>query len=79
MRQNFIRLSDEDVPPDDLNEWSETIMELAGWVADMSLLLENERGGGRIGENEKWLIGNAVTKYHESMDRLRKIEEQMEW
>ena len=79
VRRRYIKLSDEDVAPDDLHEWSEAIMDLAGWVTDMSVLLENERDGGVIGENEKWLIENAVTRYHESVDRLKKIEDEMEW
>ena len=79
VRRRYIRLTDEDIAPDDLHDWSEAIMDLAGWVADMSVLLENERGDGAIGENEKWLIKNAITRYHESIDRLKKIEDEMEW
>ena len=71
VNRRFIQLSDEDVPPDDLHDWSEAIYELACRVSDMSLLLENRRGEGQVGEHEQWLIKNAVKRYHEAMENLR--------
>ena len=41
----YIKLSDEDIAPNDLHNWSEAIYDLAGWVADLAILFEGERGG----------------------------------
>lgn len=79
VRKKYIQLSDGDIAPDDLNAWTEEIMSLAGWVVDMALLIENERENGVIGEREKWLIKNAVNHYHESMEKIKILEENIEW
>ena len=73
VNREYLQLTEEDVAPDDLHDWSEAIIELAGWVSDMSLLLENRQGGGRIGENGQWLMKHAVEQYHESMEKLKSI------
>lgn len=79
VRRNYIRLTDGDIAPNDLHDWSEEILSLAGWVLDLSLILENEKGNGEIGDREQWLIHDAIRKYHESMEKIRKIEESLEW
>lgn len=79
VRRKFIELSDGDIAPDDLHDWTEEIMNLAGWVADMALLLENQKGNGIIGDRETWLIKNAVSHYHESMEKIKRIEEEIDW
>lgn len=71
VRRTYILLSDMDVAPDDLYAWSNEIYDLAGWVLDLSLLLE-----GRIGERELWLINNSVRLYHESLEKLKGLEEE---
>lgn len=79
VRRKFIELSDGDIAPDDLHDWTEEIMNLAGWVADMALLIENEKGNGVIGDRENWLIKHAVSHYHESMEKIKKLEDEIEW
>ena len=74
IRTRYIKLSDGDVAPDDLHDWAEEIMSLAGYIVDMGLLLENERGNGDIGERELWLIKNSVKKYHESLEKLKDLD-----
>lgn len=36
----YIRLSDEEAAPDDLHDWVEAILDLAGWVVDLAVLFE---------------------------------------
>ncbi len=79
VQNRYIELSDEDIAPDDLHDWSEEIMNLAGWVADMSFLLENKRGGGAIGDREEWLIKDAIRHYHEAIEKLKAIEDDIDW
>lgn len=58
-----------DSPPDDLYDWANEIMGLAGWVLDISLLLE-----GEMGDREFWLINNSIRQYNESLVRLTSLE-----
>lgn len=74
IRRYYIQLSDEDAAPDELHDWSEEIINLAGCVVDMVTLLENQCGKEKIGDNEAWLIKHAIKRYHECMERLKAIE-----
>lgn len=69
VRSKYILLSDMDSPPDDLYDWANEIMGLAGWVLDISLLLE-----GEMGDREFWLINNSTRQYNESLVRLTSLE-----
>lgn len=71
----YLRLTDLDVAPTDLHDWSAEIESLAGRILDLSILLENDKGNGVIGEREMWLINNAIGRYNESLEKLKKIEE----
>ena len=71
-RAMYIRLSDAERPPRDLYEWTEGIIDLAGWVLDLSLYMEKDR---LEEERDRWLIRNALRHYYESMDVLAALEE----
>lgn len=73
VRQRYIKLSELDIAPDDLHDWSEEIFNLAGCILDVSILLECEA----VGEREQWLIGNAIRRYNESISKLYSIEKQL--
>lgn len=75
----YLRLTDLDVAPTDLHDWSAEIENLAGRILDMSILLENDRGNGVVGERELWLINHAIGCYNESLEKLKKIEESIFW
>ncbi len=75
VRKRYIELSDEAVPPEDLYDWTEEIMTLAGWVMDMAILMEPNKETKTIGERELWLIANATRLYRESMEKLKILEE----
>ena len=79
VRRKYIQLTDGDVPPNDLHDWSEEITSLAGWILDCSLLLENEKGDGVIGNRETWLIDHSIRRYYEGVEKIRKIEEEIEF
>lgn len=79
VRNNYLRISNGEIAPNDLNKWTEEILNLAGWVLDLSLLIENKNGDGVIGEREQWLIHDAIRKYNASIEKLRIIEEEIEW
>ena len=70
----YLKLTDLDIAPIDLHDWIAEIESLAGRILDMSLLLENDKGNGLIGERELWLINHAIDCYNESLEKLKKIE-----
>jgi hypothetical protein len=79
VRRNYFRLTDRDIAPDDLHDWTEEITNMAGWVLDLSILIQNKKGNEEIGDREKWLIDNAVRHYRESMEKIKQIEEDIDW
>ena len=66
----YIKLSDEDVAPNDLHNWSEAIYDLAGWAADLAILFEGECAG----HEERVLIDHTIRRYHEAIERVRQAE-----
>lgn len=75
IKKEYIKLSDMEVAPDEIHDWVEEILQLSGWILDLSIYLEgNSQQEGTITEREAWLIQNAVRKYHASLERLRTLE-----
>lgn len=79
VKRKYIELSDEDVAPDDLHDWSEEIMNLAGCVLDMSIILENKNQNGKLGNREIWLIKNSISHYHDGMEKIKQIEDEIDF
>ena len=72
----YLRLSDEEAAPDDLYEWAEAILDLAGWVADIAILFEGSRSTPKaLSDNEQWLIDHSIRRYYEAVEKLRFIDE----
>lgn len=75
IKKEYIKLSDMEVAPDEIHDWVEEILQLSGWILDLSIYLEgNSQQEGTITEREAWLIQNAVKKYHASLEKLRILE-----
>ena len=79
VRKKYLILSEGDIAPNDLHDWTEEIVSLAGWILDLSMILENERHDGVLGSREFWLIDNAIRHYHESLEKLKQIEQNIEF
>ena len=72
----YLRLSDEEAAPDDLYEWAEAILDLAGWVADIAILFEGSQSTpNELSDNEQWLIDHSIRRYYEAVEKLRFIDE----
>ena len=71
----FIRITDTPVPPPELREWSDAVIDLAGWVLDLALVTEPDSGYDASASS--WLLNHAVTRYYESLERIRAAEEGM--
>ena len=78
VREKYILLTETEIAPDDLHDWSEEILTLAGWILDMALMLDQKGQDGVIGERELWLIHNAVRQYYESLEKLGKLDARRE-
>lgn len=72
VRNTYIHLSEMDVAPVDLHDWSEEISSLAGWILDMALVID--QGERDFTGREKWLLKDAVRKYNQSMERVAQLE-----
>ena len=75
----YIKLSDEDIAPDDLHDWAEAIYDLAGWAADLAILFEGKCGDERAGTlndhaEKSILIDYTIRRYHEAIERVRQTE-----
>lgn len=79
VKKEYIRLSDTDIPPDDLRDWSEEILSLSGWVLDLSIFLEGNKYSGTITEREEWLIDNTVKHYYESIEKIKELEKNIDF
>ena len=73
VKQTYLRLSDEPVPPDGLYAWSRAVDDLAGTVVDLALLLEQTQEA-ELDARSRWLIGYTVRQYYEAIESV-KIEE----
>ena len=70
----YIRLSDEEAAPDDLHDWVEAILDLAGWVVDLAVLFEGSRTGtAALRDNERWLIDHSIRRYFEAVEKLKNM------
>lgn len=74
VRSEFISLSDIEVAPNDLHDWVEEILKMAGSVLDISIMLEGDRETKSITSREEWLITHATKQYYESIERLKELE-----
>lgn len=74
VREEFIRLSDMEVAPENIHDWGEEIMQLSGWILDLSIYLEGDRSDGTITAREEWMIQNTIKKYHASLEKLKELE-----
>ncbi|MBR0398611.1 MAG: caspase family protein [Eubacterium sp.] len=74
VRRLFISLSDEDVPPDDLHDWADEIMDLAGWVMNLAVILERNPSAKGFSQDDLWLIRHAIGRYYRSVEKLKILE-----
>ena len=69
VKRLFFKLSDADPAPAERIKWAEAILELAGWVTDLALFMEEAGTDGGLGEH--WMIKHAIGRYYQSLEQLR--------
>ena len=71
VRRLFLEMSDYPVPSVDFHDRAETIMSIAGWIVDIAIIMERNKGKNQVDERDMWLIKNAVKKYYDELEILR--------
>ena len=74
VKYEFIQLSDMEVAPKEIHDWVEEIMQLSGWILDLSIYLEGDKLSGTITDREEWLIQSTKKRYYESLEKLKELE-----
>ena len=72
VHRKYIELTDIPVPPEELSEWCDAVLDLAGWVLDLAIPLDEKAEYDEKGTS--WLLTHAAEKYYESLERLRVLE-----
>lgn len=72
----YLQLSDGAIPPDHLYAWTEQVVEVAGCVTDLAILLGEQNRSGQNGFDERgsWLMNHAVKQYYEGLEKLKEVE-----
>ena len=71
VRQLFFKLTDADVVPIKANDWAEAILNLAGWIVDLAVIVENVDEGDETGK--LWLMKNSIRRYQQAVEDLRTV------
>lgn len=74
VKKQYIKMTDLPIAPDDLHSWSEEILDLAGWIVDMAILLEKPMEENVFDANSRYLIQMSVKRYHQSLENLKVLE-----
>lgn len=72
--QLYYRLTDIAIAPDQIHDWVEEVLQLAGWVIDMTLVLQNNKEAEVIDARNFWLFQNAVKRYYEGLEKIKTLE-----
>ena len=72
IKKDYIKLSDMSSPPDEIYDYSEKVLELAGWLVDLGIYVEGDK---ELEPIDHWVIKNAVRRYHESIGIITNLQE----
>ena len=68
----YLLLTDQEVLPTPYAAWAEAVLDMAGWVVDLSLYLEHT--GLWDTDTQQWLIRSSIRRYEEALDQLGRME-----
>ena len=64
----LFKLTSAEVPPMEFFNQGEKILDTAGWIVDMAILLENTEEP--VSFSQEWKIKNTIKQYHLALERL---------
>lgn len=73
VRNLYFKVTDADPAPAERIVWADAILELAGWVTDMTLIFVYNESKDQAAEN--WMKTRALHHYYDALEKLRRIEE----
>ena len=68
VRQLYFKLTSAEVSPIEFHDQGESILDTAGWIVDMAILLENTEEP--VSFSQEWKIKNTIKQYHLALERL---------
>ena len=71
VKKDYIKLSDMSSPPNEIYDYSEKVLELAGWLVDLGIYVNRDE---ELIPIDHWAIKNAVRRYHESISGISKMQ-----
>ena len=71
VKRLFFKLSEREPAPAERIKWAEAILDLAGWVTDLTLFIERAERNNGCGEH--WMIKHAIGRYYQALNQLREI------
>ncbi len=74
VRSLYYKLTDIPPAPVASSRWSEAVLELAGWIVDLAMLLENQKTWESGGD--RWMILETYRRYEKSLEELSIMENQ---
>lgn len=70
----YIKETDLDIPPNDLHDWSQIQIELAGSLHDCSLYYNIKSLDKWTTDNRKWLMSNSIKQYETNLEKYKKLD-----
>ena len=64
----YYELTEEIMPPDECIPMSDRLLELAGYVLDMAMILEQSDVNPVEFANRQWLVHNKIERYYQTLD-----------
>ena len=64
------------VPPDEIHDWAENVLSLAGWLVDIALILEQSVKENKYDKSTQWLIHHKIQKYYELLEKVKSVSVQ---
>lgn len=70
----YLAEGDLDIPPNDLQEWSQCCSGLAGTIHDLTLYYGRNSFAERTPENRKACMDMSIKRYYEDIEKLKSID-----
>ncbi len=72
VRNLYYKLTDLPPVPVSSDRWAEAVLDLAGWVVDLAIMLYDR--GEKALSDDRWLIRQTLGRYEKSLEALSELE-----
>lgn len=74
----YFKQNDLPIAPNELHEWSNKHSALAGDIYDFTLFYNENSMETRTEENRRWLMNDAIKRYHRELEELKEIDKDID-